>query len=146
MKRAGPAVLVLLGKRELRACADGLLGDDPDAVAYCVDFVCADTLGCWHNRARAMMCRRLKHIPLPTAQRQRLVTAILRRLEDGRIDEQFRDQLRLAIGLDPMACVAAASRVRAQTPTWVRRFGAWLEARAAAVRGAKTMGEEYAID
>lgn len=113
----------------LRRLADRLLHQDPMAIETCVRFVSAETRGTWHGRARAMMCRRLKHCDLDRTHRAQLVDVVCQRLVDGRFSEQFKDQLRLAWRLDPdrveNVCRAAADSPKAH----VRRTARWLLAR-----------------
>lgn len=115
-----------LWKDELHALADELLTGDANALERCVRFVCAETRGDWHNRARAMMCRRLKHLELPRAHRERLLDAIAGRLLAGRFTEQFRDQLRLALHLDAHKTFAAAERAVKSEREHVRRLARWV--------------------
>jgi len=60
-----------LPKVELHQLADELLNHEPLIVERCVQFVLAETHGLWHGRARAMMCRRLKHCELGRAPSRR---------------------------------------------------------------------------
>lgn len=114
------------GKSELHALIDALAGKDPQALAQCIDFVTSDTRGFWHNRARAKMCRRLKHIDLSKAQIDRLVHCIGSRLASGDFSEQFRDQLRLAMRLDP-AYMAHLARQSAHSKTpHIARLAGWV--------------------
>ena len=114
-----------LSKLELLRLAEELLDYDPVVVDYCVAFVCAETRGLWHGRARAMMCRRLKHAELSRSQRDKLQTCILGRLEQGFFSEQFKDQLRLAIKLAPKAAIAACQRGTSSSHPHVKRYCAW---------------------
>src|SRR4051794_17372126 len=88
-------------KQELLNVADRLLQDDPIAVEWCVSFIEVETIGIWHGRARAKMSRRLKHCHLTNAQKDRVVQAVLNRLLQGFFAEQFKDQLYLALLLNP---------------------------------------------
>lgn len=120
------ADLGLLRKADLHALADGLCAGDDWSVERCVDFVVADTCGHWHGRARAMMCRRLKHRALGRTQRTRLVEAIAQRLLSGRFSEQFRDQLRLAMQLDGEAMAVTAHRAVSSPKDHVVRYAHWV--------------------
>lgn len=122
------AALNALSKSELHALADGLLAPEPWIVERNIEFVLAETRGLWHGRARAMMCRRLKHCALGRTHRTALLECILARLAEGRFSEQFKDQLRLARHLDAgrtreaaLACLADA-----RTKDYVRRHARWL--------------------
>jgi len=124
--RATGVDLEVLSKAEVRALADDLLTEDRNAVEKAVRFVCAETVNNWHGRGRAMMCRRMKHVELSREQRGRLVAAILERLATGEFSEQFRDQLRLAMYLDPEGSSKLAKRSLKSDKGHVRRFAAWV--------------------
>ena len=113
-------------KRELHAWADALSSCEPVEVQRCVDFVLAETQGLWHGRARAMMCRRLKHCGLGRAHRTALVACITGRLESGAFSEQFKDQLRLSLHLDRERTLAAARKSLASDRPHVRRYADWV--------------------
>ena len=119
-----------MSKVEVRALADSLLDGEPEGIETCVRFVCAETVNLWHGRGRAMMCRRLKHIPLARNQRDRLVACILDRLATGQFSEQFRDQLRLALHLDRRATLAATTRGLQSEKLHVKRYSKWVSSRA----------------
>lgn len=113
-------------KQELRALADQLLICEPVAINLCVNFILTTTKGTWHGRARALMCRRLKHCTVEIEHRTELVTAILRRLVTGEFSEQFKDQLRLALHLNATATLSACRMARDSERDHVRRYAAWL--------------------
>lgn len=115
-----------LSKTQLHELADGILREDPTAIASCVDFVCSESSGLWHGRARAMMCRRLKHCPITDEQHNRLVACIIKRLTTGQFSEQFRDQLRLALQLDPERIFSAAKACHSGTSDHVNRLSTWV--------------------
>lgn len=117
-----------LGRPELRALADRLLAPvpDADAIEACVAFVAAETLLVGHGRARARMSRRLKHCRLSDDQRERLLGAILRRLYSGRFAQQFKDQLRLALALEPARVREAALRCTRAEAEHVCRHARWI--------------------
>ncbi|MGL4423250.1 MAG: hypothetical protein ACRCZF_21490 [Gemmataceae bacterium] len=117
-------------KQELIALCDRLHGDDPDGVKECIAFLEAETVWMWHGRARAMIARRLKHHSLTRVQRERVVRAVLRRLVDGRFSEGFKDQLRLVLRLDAEQAFSVARGLPANAPEYVRRYAAWILARA----------------
>lgn len=116
-----------LGKYDLHRLADLLLEQDPAAIERCVQFVITETRGFWHGRARAMMCRRLKHCRLGQQHRAQLVEAITSRLASGLFSEQFKDQLRLAMHLD-FEQTADACRYLLLSPRrlYVRRYAQWV--------------------
>ena len=117
---------LLLSKPGLHALADRLLVDEAEAVERCVAFVLVESRGFWHNRARAMMSRRLKHCSLSAAQRGALVACITGRLAAGTFAEQFKDQLRLALHLDLAATRRAAAACLDSPAAHVRRHAAWV--------------------
>jgi hypothetical protein len=114
-------------KSELQDLADKLVFNDLDAIVRCIEFICAETRGNWHGRARAMMCRHLKHCPVNPEQRERIVTCITGRLGEGNFSEQFYDQLRLALCFDRQATFAAARKSLSESPkAYVRRYSSWV--------------------
>ena len=115
-----------MSKRHVRALADELTSGATQVVENCVHFVCAETKGLWHGRGRAMMCRRLKHLELPRAHRERLLRVILERLDSGEFSEQFRDQLRLAMHFDSEKAFAVARRALSSHKDHVRRYARWV--------------------
>ena len=115
-----------LSKQELHALADELLLCNPNVVDYCVKFVVAATKGHWHGRARAMMCRRLKHCALSRNTRASLLRCILGRLKAGEFSEQFKDQLRLALHLDAKQTFRACQVALSSTKPYVRRYATWV--------------------
>jgi hypothetical protein len=118
--------LETLRKRDLQALADRLLERDAAATEEAIVFLEAETRGLWHGRARAMMARRLKHCQLSGGQQARVVGAVLQRLTSGRFSEQFKDQLRLVLHLDPASAFTAARRCQGAAADHVRRYGAWV--------------------
>ena len=115
-----------MSKRDVRALADELASGATEVVEKCIHFICAETKGLWHGRGRAMMCRRLKHLELPRAHRERLLRVILGRLDSGDFSEQFRDQLRLATRIDSERAFAVARRALASPKDHVRRYARWV--------------------
>jgi len=115
-----------LSKQELHALADKLFEQDQVAIDYCVEFVLAETRGHWHGRARAMMCRRLKHVELGRTNRTKLVTCVLHRLQSGEFSEQFKDQLRLALHLDRKQTVSSCESAKSKELSHVRRYAEWI--------------------
>jgi hypothetical protein len=117
-------------KEELDDLAVRLLDNDLVAIEWCVTFLEAETFGVGHGRARARMARRLKHCSLSIRQKSRLVKVIVDRLVEGRFSEQFKDQLRLAMQIDPQATFDAARKCRDATVAHVRRYAQWVLERA----------------
>ena len=117
--------LAALSMLELHRLADGLLQPEPWVVERCVEFVLAETQGLWHGRARAMMCRRLKHCTLGRTHRTQLVACITGRLTSGLFSEQFKDQLRLALHLDLQQTIAACQKALGSNKPHVQRYAAW---------------------
>ncbi|HEX6289972.1 MAG TPA: hypothetical protein VFZ66_12320 [Herpetosiphonaceae bacterium] len=115
-----------LSKVQLHALADWLLLQDPAAIERCVAFLEAETYGCWHGRARALIARRLKHCALSQEQQARAIDAILKRLVSGRFSEQFKDQLRLVLHLDAERAFAVARGCEQDSREYVRRYAAWI--------------------
>lgn len=117
---------IFLSKRDLHTLADGIILKDRSSIDRCVDFVVSESKGLWHGRARAMMCRRLKHCDFGRKQRAVLVEVISGRLASGEFSEQFKDQLRLAMHLDMNATVAAAYRALKSSKGYVIRYAQWV--------------------
>jgi hypothetical protein len=115
-----------LTKADLHDLADRLLIDDPDAIEVCIAFIEADTAGIWHGRARAMMCRRLKHCTLRESQSDRLVLCIVEQLRSGNFSQQFRDRLRLALYLDKQITLNIAVACLSDRRNYVRRHAEWI--------------------
>ena len=114
-----------LTKQQLHELADNLVLSESTVLDYCVEFVLAETKGLWHGRARAMMCRRLKHCQLGRAHRTQLLASILGRLESGEFSEQFKDQLRLALHLDLKQTLGVCQRASSSSKPHVQRYAAW---------------------
>jgi hypothetical protein len=115
-----------LSKPEVHVLVDELASAAPDAVERAVRFFCAESRGLWHGRGRALIARRLKHLPLPRAHRDHLVAVITDRLATGRFSEQFRDQLRLAMHLEPVKVLAVARKAKASDRDHIRRYAEWV--------------------
>ena len=115
-----------LEKQELQGLADGLIVADLESIERCIQFVESDSKGIWHGRARAMMCRRFKHLALEKTDADRLLKAILGRFECGDFSEQFKDMLRLALLLDKDATNASARKLSADQPRYVRSLANWI--------------------
>lgn len=115
-----------LSKPELHELADGLLLEDAVVLERCIDFVCAETVGLWHGRARALMCRRLKHIALSKKQSAQLVQCISNRFSTGEFSEQFKDQLRLALLLDLDLLLKDAEKCQTSHIPHVCRYATWV--------------------
>jgi hypothetical protein len=118
--------LSLLTKNELHVLADGLLQPEPWVVERCVAFVLADTRGLWHGRARAMMCRRLKHCSLGRTHREQLLACIGGRLASGAFSEQFKDQLRLCLHVDRQHTLEICRKSVGSAKPHVRRYAEWV--------------------
>lgn len=115
-----------LSKYDLRQLADRLLQQDQAAIDRCVMFVLAESRGLWHGRARAMMCRRLKHCQLTQNQCAELVATITDRLRAGSFSEQFKDQLRLAMHLDfQQVAVVCRNILACPSKLYVSRYAQW---------------------
>ena len=113
-------------KEELLALADDLVLEEEGALERCLEFIESRSKGVWHDRARAKMCRRLKHIELTDIEKSRLLALILSRLREGDFAEQFRDMLRLAIAIDPGAVSAAGTELMADPRVFVRKQASWI--------------------
>lgn len=126
MRRFQKCEFLFLSKPDLHELADALLAEEDFVVQHCIDFVCSETEGLWHGRARALMCRRLKHIALSKKQSAQLVECISHRFTTGAFSEQFKDQLRLALSLDADLVFKVAVNSQASLVPHVRRYAAWV--------------------
>lgn len=111
---------------ELRALGKRLDSREPGAVDEAVKFLLGESRGLWHNRARAMFARRLKHFTLASDQADALVACICARLERGNFTEQFLDQVRLALQLDHARVFHAAQNSLSSPSDHVRRYAEWM--------------------
>lgn len=73
---------------------------DQQKIEIAIKFFIANSRGMWHNRARARLARKFKWVTLTMQDRSRLLETIIRKWHEGEVDEQFRDQLHLAIHFD----------------------------------------------
>ncbi len=78
--------------RNWRSRVDMLVESDIEIV---VSFICNESTGFGHNHARALLCRKLKHLEISKSKVARLALVIGNRLATGNFSEQFIDQLRL---------------------------------------------------
>lgn len=85
-------------------------------------FLAAGSRGMQHNRQRALLARRLKHVALKQDQKGLLVTSILAKLASGDIDERFMDQLRLCLSLDVAMTLRSARALLLSEKEYVRRY------------------------
>ena len=113
-------------KSDLLTLANGLLSSDTESIRQCIEFVEFDSEGIWHGRARAMMCRRFKHVELSIADSERLVVAVLNRFKSGQFSEQFRDMLKLALTLDRDSTVSLARILAVDSRDYVRYHAEWI--------------------
>lgn len=103
-----------------------MLDADPESIARCIEFIEAESKGIWHNRARAIMCRRLKHVELSNEDSERLVASILNKFETGKFAQQFKDLLKLALTLHKGATLELAATLSSDTRAYVKRQADWL--------------------
>ena len=101
------------------------------SVSKAVDFVIAESLGMWHNRARAKLCRHFKNHPPTPDQQTRLVESIAKRLITGRFYEQFKDQLAMAIRFCPARMSDAAAAASQSERPYVQKYAEWVQHRVA---------------
>jgi len=94
----------------------------PKNIDLAIVFLIENSLGFGHNRARAHIARKLKHFPVTEDQRIKIVSAVLEKLEKGRIDEQFTDQLRLAFNLSPEVVRDKAKELSLSPKDHVRKY------------------------
>ena len=104
---------------------------DRSQIKMALHFFVANTRGAWHNRARARLARKFKWVTLSAQDRWLLLEAIIKKWREGEVDEQFRDQLRLAILFDcayveqiasQFVTDRRASHATLQFAKWVQRL------------------------
>ncbi|TWU17788.1 hypothetical protein Pla52o_50030 [Novipirellula galeiformis] len=115
-----------LTKSDLHSLIEDVKRGDTDAATRAVAFVTAESLGMWHNRARAKLCRYFKNHPPSDDQCKSMVDAIVNRLIDGRFYEQFKDQLSMAIRFAPARMAEAADVASCSNREYIRRYAAWV--------------------
>lgn len=115
-----------LTKMELHQLVNEVHQQNRDAISRAVEFVCAESLGLWHNRARAKLCRHFKNHPPSNEERKRMVEAICSRLVQGHFYEQFKDQLSMAIRFAPDRMTDAAAEAAQSDKDYVRRYASWV--------------------
>ena len=125
-RRAELAVFENLDKGDLLELNRELEIGAPDAIEMSVRFFCAETRGNWHGRSRAMMARKFKHVSLSSDQAARVMDVILNRLASGNFAEQFRDELRLAIKLDPRRTFDQARISVLSKKAHIQRLAGWV--------------------
>lgn len=122
---------------DLKKLADKLIERNPSAVDLCIEFVLEESKGSGHNRARALICRRLKHCQLNEEQRSRLVFCIINRLELGLFYSDFKDQLHLALNLDLPLTLEACKRAKTNSKEYIRNCAEWALSRQISSNGGK---------
>lgn len=80
-----------------------------------VSFVCDQSIGFGHNHARALLCRKLKHVEISKSTVSRLARVIGNRLISGDFSEQFFDQLRLIARKDRSTLLHFCQRALAES-------------------------------
>lgn len=109
----------------LKDLVSAVRSQNEEAIAVAVVFLESNSLGLWHNRARAALCRQFKRSPPNRGARIRIANAIAGKLLTGRIDEQFKDQLRFTILHAPdivrLVCYQAAE----SEMNYVRQYASW---------------------
>ena len=120
-----PSILEL-SKVQLHAMADALLLGEAGAKETAIAFFEQDSEGLWHNRARAMIARRVKNIPITQKEKERLVEAVKVRLSTGKISEQFKDQLKMALFLDRTATIDCARLSLSSQKAHIVKYARWI--------------------
>ncbi|MDF2447202.1 MAG: hypothetical protein K0S46_2438 [Moraxellaceae bacterium] len=94
----------------------------PSGIDTAIRFLVDSSRAFGHNRHRALIARRLKHVPLSPEQADVVVEGILKKLREGDIDEQFMDQLRLCHHLSPERTRAVATELLGAEKEYIRRY------------------------
>lgn len=118
-----------LSKGDLHDLIRRVKSGDSSSIDKAVDFVVADSLGMWHNRARAKLCRHFKNEPPGQEQQRRLVHRIQNRLIDGDFHEQFKDQLGMATVFDSVTLQQAAEIAVENEKRYIRKYAKWVLSR-----------------
>lgn len=119
-------LVVNFDKHQLIALIDAMSSADEFAKEKLLTFFELQSKGMWHNRARAKIARRLKHLSLTPKERCRCVDAVGRRLLTGEISEQFKDQLKMAIELDIDRIAEFADKGSISDTPHIVRFSKWV--------------------
>lgn len=93
----------------------------PSGLQEAVNFIAGNSRAVGDNRRRALLARRLKHVPLAAAQQEWLLMHILEKFRAGAIDEQFMDQLRLCLRLDPVRTLRCARNLQHSDKAYIQR-------------------------
>ena len=123
---SSPIWIRRLSKGDLHDLIAKVKSRDLPSIARAIDFVTADSLGMWHNRARAKLCRYFKNEPPNNEQQRRLVEMIEQRLVTGSFYEQFKDQLGMAAIFDPAQIKQAAEIAIEDEKQYIRRYAKWV--------------------
>ena len=115
-----------LSKGDLRDLIACVKNGDQSAIDKSIDFIVADSLGMWHNRARAKLCRYFKNEAPNKEQQRRLVDKIKSRLLNGDFHEQFKDQLGMATNFDPRELQQAAEIAIKNEKRYIRKYAKWV--------------------
>ncbi len=111
-----------LTKSELHFLIADVRAGDEDATTRAVAFMCAESFGIWHNRARAKLCRYFKNHPPSADKCTQMVDAVIRRLIAGCFFEQFRDQLSMAVRFAPERMLDAATIASCSDKKYIQRY------------------------
>ncbi len=113
-------------KVELDDLIERLKHGDENVAYELVVFTMAESKGIWHGRARAKICRYFKNHPPDVTLSASLVESIIKRLQQGKFSEQFRDQLRMAIRFAPEKMKSIALALSTSELDYVRRYAFWV--------------------
>ena len=115
-----------LSKGDLHDLIARVKNGDQLAIDKAIDFIVADSLGMWHNRARAKLCRHFKNATPDKEQQRRLVDRIKSRLINGDFHEQFKDQLGMATNFAPRELQQAANSALENEKRYIRKYAKWV--------------------
>ncbi len=113
-------------RAELQELIEQIKANDADAIEEAVMFAAKDSVGLWHGRARAKICRNLKNRTIPRHLQDVLVQAVFNRLLTGAFSEQFKDQLAMAIRFRPLDMARYATLACESQKDYVQRYGHWV--------------------
>lgn len=127
MAKPNPPIWIQnLSKNDLHKIIAKVKCGDRPSIAKSIDFIEADSLGLWHNRARAKLCRHFKNKPPNQEQVNRLIEKIEQRLITGNFHEQFKDQLGMAVCFAPSRLKQAAENAIQNDKRYIRKYAKWV--------------------
>jgi hypothetical protein len=79
-----------------------------------------------NGRRRARLSRRLKHMQLSAEQAERCLTVVLQRLVAGNFSQNFKDELGLAVHIDPARTFKVGHSLLGHPKQYIAKYAAWV--------------------